>query len=63
MSDLPQISQSLPGFSFASNKSTWAEVKGLPDNVELEVADAANAAQPIFWAGYQLYGRGDKVKL
>ncbi len=38
MSDLPQISQSLPGFSFASNKSTWAEVKGLPDNVELEVA-------------------------
>ncbi len=38
MSDLPQISHALPGFSFASNKSSWAEVKGLPENVELEVA-------------------------
>jgi Met-zincin/Domain of unknown function (DUF5117)/Domain of unknown function (DUF5118) len=38
MSDLPQISHSLHGFSFASNKSNWAEVKGLPENVELEVA-------------------------
>jgi hypothetical protein len=38
MSDLPQISHVLPGFSFSSNKSTWAEVKGFRDNTELEVA-------------------------
>jgi len=38
MSDLPQISRSLPGFAFASNKSTWAEVKSLPHNIEIEVA-------------------------
>lgn len=38
MSDLPLISQSLPGFAFAANKSTWAAVKGFTDNVELEVA-------------------------
>ena len=38
MSDLPQISHVLPGFSFSSTKSTWAEVKGFRDNVELEVA-------------------------
>ena len=38
MSDLPQISRFLPGFAFASNKSTWAEVKGFENNVELEVA-------------------------
>ena len=38
LSDLPQISQQLPGFSFARDRSTWARVKGFPDNVELEVA-------------------------
>ena len=38
MSDLPQISQVLKGFSFSSDKSTWASVKAFPDNVELEVA-------------------------
>ena len=38
MSDLPRISSSLPGFSFASSRSTWAAVKALKDNVELEVA-------------------------
>jgi hypothetical protein len=38
MSDLPQISHSLPGFQFSSNRSTWAAVKGFPDNDELEVA-------------------------
>lgn len=38
MSDLPQISQVLPGFSFSSSKSTWAAVKGFEDNVELQVA-------------------------
>jgi hypothetical protein len=38
MSDLPQISHVLPGFSFSSNKSSWAAVKGFKDNIELEVA-------------------------
>jgi hypothetical protein len=44
MSDLPQISSVLPGFSFSEAKSTWAEGfpkgknKGLTDNIELEVA-------------------------
>ncbi|MGE0534589.1 MAG: zinc-dependent metalloprotease [Pirellulales bacterium] len=38
MSDLPQISSVLPGFFFAQNKSTWETVKGLKDNVELQVA-------------------------
>lgn len=38
MTDLPQISMFLPGFSFSENKSTWASVKSLKDNVELEVA-------------------------
>ena len=36
--DLPQISRSLPGFSFAADRSTWASAKGFPDNVELQVA-------------------------
>jgi hypothetical protein len=38
MSDLPQIGMVLPGFSFAANKSTWADVSVLPKNVELQVA-------------------------
>jgi hypothetical protein len=38
MSDLPQISQVMPGFGFASNKSNYAAVKGFPDNVEIQVA-------------------------
>ncbi|HRX79760.1 MAG TPA: DUF5117 domain-containing protein, partial [Pirellulaceae bacterium] len=38
MSDLPQISQFLPGFGFTSDRSTWAAVKAFPKNVELEVA-------------------------
>ncbi len=38
MSDLPQISQVLPGAVFSSSKSSWAAIKGFPDNVELEVA-------------------------
>ena len=38
MSDLPQISQVLPGFSFSASKSSWAEKKAFADNVELEVA-------------------------
>lgn len=46
MSDLPQISRSLPGFAFASNKSTFATVKGFTDNVEIEVA--ATYASPGF---------------
>jgi hypothetical protein len=38
MSDLPQISQVLPGFMFSQQKSTWAKVKTFANNVELEVA-------------------------
>lgn len=38
MSDLPQISRVLPGFSFSGDKSSWAEVKAFEKNVELEVA-------------------------
>jgi Met-zincin/Domain of unknown function (DUF5117) len=38
MSDLPQISMVLPGFSFSQSKSSWAEVNGYAKNVELQVA-------------------------
>ncbi len=38
MSDLPQIGQTLPGFGFSSDRSTWAAVKAFPKNLELEVA-------------------------
>ncbi len=38
MSDLPQISQTLRGFAFSRDKSTWASVKGFEDNMEIEVA-------------------------
>jgi hypothetical protein len=37
MSDDEQIGRSI-GMSFASDRSTWAKVKGFPDNVELQVA-------------------------
>ena len=38
MSDLPQIAQRLPGFSFSPDRSTWASIKAFPRNVELQVA-------------------------
>jgi hypothetical protein len=38
MSDLPQISQVLEGFSFSKEKSSWASVKGFKDNIEIQVA-------------------------
>jgi len=38
MSDLPQISQVLPGFAFAADRSTWDSIKGFKDNVELQVS-------------------------
>jgi hypothetical protein len=38
MSDLPQLSLFLPGFSFSPQKSSWAEVNGYPKNIELQVA-------------------------
>jgi len=38
LTDLAQISQALPGFSFARDRSTWSRIKGFPDNVEIEVA-------------------------
>ena len=49
MNDLPQISSVLPGFSFSENKSTWAAVKGFPNNIELEVAAtyASSGSQDI----------------
>lgn len=38
MSDLPQLSQALPGFAFSPQKSTWANVKSFEKNLELEIA-------------------------
>lgn len=38
MSDLPQISMVLPGFSFSPQKSSWAQVKTFPNNIELQVS-------------------------
>ena len=38
MSDLPQISRALPGFSLSAQKSSWAETKTFDHNVEIEVA-------------------------
>lgn len=38
MSDLPQIASVLEGFAFSREKSSWAEVKGFRDNLEIEVA-------------------------
>ncbi len=38
MSDLPQISRVLPGFSFSQQKSNWGDVKAFEENMELEVA-------------------------
>ena len=38
MSDLPQISNVLPGFMFSEMKSTWEEIEGFPKNIELAVA-------------------------
>ncbi len=43
LSDLPQISQALPGFMFSPDKSTWDSVKGFKDNVELQVAAVYSA--------------------
>lgn len=36
--DLPQISQVLPGFSFSRQRSSWSEVRGYDKNVEIQVA-------------------------
>ncbi len=38
LSDLPQISQVLPGFIFSPSKSNWAGVEAHPKNVEIQVA-------------------------
>lgn len=37
-SDLPQIGSVMPGFHFAADKSTWSQVSGFSNNVEIEVA-------------------------
>ena len=47
MSDLPQISSVLRGFSFSASKSSWASVKALKDNVELEVAATYSSSGSI----------------
>jgi hypothetical protein len=47
MSDLPQISQVMPGFGFAANKSDYAAVKGFEKNVEIQVA-ATYASSGMF---------------
>lgn len=46
MSDLPQISLALPGYGFARDKSTWADVKGFPKNVEVQVAATYASGNP-----------------
>lgn len=38
LSDLPQISQVLPGFYFSAEKSVFTKIKGFERNVELELA-------------------------
>ncbi|MCH7753456.1 MAG: DUF5117 domain-containing protein, partial [Planctomycetes bacterium] len=38
LSDLPHITQSLPNFEFSPERSSWAEVSGFADNIELQVA-------------------------
>jgi hypothetical protein len=38
LSDLPNITQTLPEFKFSSERSIWANVNGFVDNVELQVA-------------------------
>ena len=37
-SDLPQISRALPGFTFSKSRSTWADIKGFDENLEIQVA-------------------------
>ena len=52
MSDLPQISRALPGFTFSSQKSSWAKVNPFPQNMELEVAGtyaSSGSAGPACW--------------
>ena len=38
LSDLPNITQSLPEFEFSPERSTWADVNGFAQNIELQVA-------------------------
>ncbi|MEM6655261.1 MAG: zinc-dependent metalloprotease, partial [Planctomycetota bacterium] len=38
LSDLPKISMVLPGFTFSKSRSTWADVKGFDENLEIQVA-------------------------
>jgi hypothetical protein len=45
MSDLPQISNVLPGFMFSEMKSTWEEIEGFPKNIELAVAPTPAASR------------------
>jgi hypothetical protein len=49
LSDLPQIGQVLPGFTFSPSKSNWAGVEAHPKNVEIQVAAtyASNGSSDI----------------
>ena len=47
MTDFPEIGHDLPGYSFAANRSTWAEAQPFADNVELEVAATYGSAGMI----------------
>lgn len=49
LSDLPQISQVLPGFSFSKSKSNWAGIEAHLKNVEIQVAAtyASNGSSDI----------------
>ena len=38
MGDLPKISLVLKGFRFAPDRSSWAQIKGFENNIEIEVA-------------------------
>ena len=65
MTDLPQIARTLPGFSFARDRSTWSRIKNFPDNSEIEVAateradEAGRRGAPLLQQQQQLVGDAD----
>ena len=62
MSDLPQISRMLPGFSFSANKSNYASVKGFENNVEIQVA-ATYASSGFFSLDSVADSRGATINI
>lgn len=65
MSDLPGLARwSLPGFSFARDRSNWEKVKGFTDNVELEIAATYSSANDSdAFGGIVMDGRGLTVNV